>query len=96
MLGEDGEDGEDDEDDEDEDEDEDEEMPMYRTQKGAHNNASIVYLTPIGVVASGLKIAVDLEVPNGPQKSMIFGLIVPTAAILESPSVAGPSIDRKN
>jgi hypothetical protein len=36
----------------------------------------------IGVVASGLKIAVDLEVPNGlglalgPQKSMVFGLIV--------------------
>jgi hypothetical protein len=36
MLGEDGED--------DEDEDEDEEMPMYRTQKGAHNDASIVYI----------------------------------------------------
>jgi hypothetical protein len=32
--------GEDDED----DEDEDEEMPMYRTQKGAHNDASIVYI----------------------------------------------------
>jgi hypothetical protein len=41
-------------------------VPMYRTWKGAHNDASIVYLTSIGVVASGLKIAVDLEVPNGP------------------------------
>jgi hypothetical protein len=39
---------------------------MYRTRKGAHNDASIVYLTSIGVVASGLKIAVDLGVPNGP------------------------------
>jgi hypothetical protein len=36
--------------------------PVYRTQKGAHSDANIVYLMSDGVVASGLKIVVDLEV----------------------------------
>jgi hypothetical protein len=52
---------------------------MHRTRKGTYNDANIVYLTSIGVVASIFEIAVDLEgwpaLALGLQKSMVFGVI---------------------